>query len=459
MRSLTLFVLVLCFAVNLVMALSGAGEKYDRKLIREYGDPEAEPPKIKAEAAALYSVDLEDFVYVKEPDKKMAPYSMTKLLTCYLALENMDPDDVITVSKNATKELEDGMEMELSPGEQLKMIDMVYGAMLMSANDAATALGEAVGGSEKGFADMMNETAAGWGCENTHFVNANGWDPKKHYTTARDMAIITRHCLENETLRKIATTEEYTIPASNMSDPLKIENALLKATGDIGGVTGGKTGSWSSTQCTITFEFTEDALTGIVVLLGDTADGRQKDSAKLVKFSHKVTPGFMVTDSDKEVCRAWVKGGAETKVPLSVKGRRYAYPKNRKPSGVRVETEIGKLKAPVKRGDKCGKYYIRANGKIVGQGYLYAAEDVRSGLPLSKLYVSDSAGLIAVIILLLLAVLEVLGRTGRIDLNSVLKYRAVSGGGQSRTDKKRERLRSQHGSGKRSHDPEEPEDL
>ncbi|MBE6019813.1 MAG: D-alanyl-D-alanine carboxypeptidase, partial [Clostridiales bacterium] len=280
-RTMALLILVLTVVFSFLPAAFGRGTSFDRSLIRPCGELGSKAPGIRAQSAIMYSVDLEMPVYEKNADMRMDPYSITKILTCYLALENLDPDDVLTTSKNATKELEDGMELELEPGEKVKMIDLVYACMMMSANDGAIVLAEAVSGSERAFADLMNETVKKWGCENTHFVNPNGWEDPDHYTTARDMAIIVMHCLENETLREISMTKKYTMPATNMSEPLLMENALLKATDNFELLIGGKTGSWSETQCTVGLEFTESGLTAVIVLLGDTAKGRMEDPRTL----------------------------------------------------------------------------------------------------------------------------------------------------------------------------------
>ena len=408
--TLTLLILVVAFLVNLLSASAGTGEGYDSSLIREHGSLDAEAPKLTAGSAAMYSLDLDEFVYEKKADKKLPPYSITKILTTYLALENLESDQVLTASKNSVRELKDGMEMELVEGEKLKVIDLAYATMMMSANDAAIVLGEGVSGSEKAFVKLMNDTAKEWGCENTNFVNTNGWENKNHYTTAHDLAIITKHCLENETLRKIAVTKRYVVPATNKNDELELDNALLKATHKIKGVIGGKTGTWSESQCTVAFAFRDNGLSSVVVLMDDTAKGRIKDPVKMVKFSHEVTPGFIVTDSDKNVCEAWVKYGAVPKVPVYVKGLRYAYPKNKKASGVKVRTEFNKVEAPLEKGDRIGKYQIFANDEQVGQGYLYAGEDVKRGWFLSRFYVSNSATIVVAVILALLIAFELLTR-------------------------------------------------
>ena len=403
---LSVLIIAATVLLSLIPAWLGTGTSFDRDLIRMSGGTDAKPPEITAKSAIMYSLDLDKAVYEKDADKRMPPYSMTKLLTCYLALENLDPEQIVTASEKATEELEDGMEIELEVGEQLKAIDLIYAAMLMSANDGATALGEAVSGSIEKFTDLMNKTAADWGCENTHFVNANGWDNKNHYTTARDMAIITKHCLENEKLREIALTKKYTLPASNMSGELKMENAFLKTMNDLKVLTGGKTGSWSESQCAIALEFTDRGLSSVIVLLGDTQKGRAKDPVKLINSAHEITPGFLVTKKGDIACEAWVKHGTKNKVPLSVKNLCYAYPKNEKPAGVKVKTEIDKLEAPLKKGDRAGKYYVYANKELVGKGYLYVAEDIETGWFPSYLYVPDNTSLIVAMVIALLLLLS-----------------------------------------------------
>lgn len=409
-RALALLILVVTVVMSYIPAALGKGTSFDRSLIRPCGDLAAKAPGIRAQSAIMYSTDLGMAVYEKNADERLDPYSITKILTCYLALENLDPEMMVTASANATRELEDGMELELEVGEETRAIDLVYAAMMMSANDGAIALGEAVSGTESDFVDLMNETVKKWGCENTHFVNTNGWEDKDHYTTARDMAIITEHCFENEQLREIAMTKEYTMPATNMGGELLMENALLKATNNLEGLTFGKTGSWSESQCTITLGFKESGLSAIIVLLGDTAKGRAEDPRTLISAAHELTPGFIVTDSDKNVCKAWVRHGVKPTVSLDDSGLRYAYPKNQKPSGVKIKTEIDVLEAPITKGDKVGKYYIYANKEQVGQGYLFAGEDIEKGWLPSFLYISNRttalAGSAIILVLILGYILD-----------------------------------------------------
>lgn len=418
-RALALLIIVLTIVLSYLPVALGRGMSYDRSLIRPSGEPGSKAPGIRAQSAIMYSTDLDEPVFEKNADQRMEPYSITKILTCYLALENLDPDEELTASKNACRILEDGMELELEPGEKSRAMDLIYAAMMMSANDATIVLGEGVSGSEREFVELMNKTIKKWGCNDTNFVNTNGWQHRNHYTTARDMAIITKHCFENGKLREIALTKKYTMPATNMSGELKMENALLKATDNLEGLTFGKTGSWSESQCSITLGFTESGLNAIIVLLGDTAKGRMVDPRTLIKVAHDLTPGFIVTDSDKNVCNTWVKHGVKPKVSLDTKGLRYAYPKNQRAGGVNVKTEINILEAPVRKGEKVGKFYIYANKEEVGEGYLYAGEDIEKGWIPSYLYISNrTTTVVGIMIVLILLLGFILDKQRRLRKNS-----------------------------------------
>lgn len=375
---ITLLLIVAAVAAGrtVIMMSTSANTEYDRSLLRPIGDPTAEAPEIRAKSAVLYSIDLDRPVYEKDPNERRAPYSITKILTCYLALENLDPDQMVTASKNACEYLEEGMLMELVPGEQVRAIDLVYACMMMSANDGATALAEAVSGDVASFAKLMNDTAASWGCTDTNFVNANGWENKKHYTSAHDMEIITRKCLENDTLRDISMTKYYTVPKTNKGDALFMENALLKTMDDMRVLTGGKTGSWSETQCSIALEFREKGLSGVIVLLDDTLRGRAEDVRKLIAYSHEVVPGFLVTKNGETVCEANVKHGAQRTVALNADRKGYAYPASGKADDVKVKTSVRELEAPIKKGEVGGYYFVYANDKLAYKGKLLTAESV-----------------------------------------------------------------------------------
>jgi len=387
---------------------------YERSLMTPVGDPEAVPPEIKADSAIMWSLDLDRPVYEKNADEKLSPYSITKILTCYLALENLDPDQMVTVSEKAAEPLEDGTTMNLHAGEVISVRDLVYGAMLPSGNDAAYALAEAVAGDRKSFAKMMNDKAAEWGCTNTHFVNPNGWKNDDHYTTARDFCIITMKCFENEELKKISMTEDYVVPATNLSESRVLDNHTTRATrkaGDV--VTCGKTGGWTSKDSSLVLEFDDGQLEGAVVLIKDSVKGRRNDAKALIDFAPAVTPGYTVSTTDDEVGLTKVKHGAKTRVALMPEASTVAYPASGKTKDIKIEIETDTLEAPVTKGDAAGTYRVYANDKLVAERKLLAAEDVGTGWLPSYLYISNIETVCIIIVILIVLLMGFATGRGR----------------------------------------------
>lgn len=385
----------LLLIVLFMMLQSRQTASFDYSVMQPIGDESAEAPEVKAEAASIYSLDLDRHVYEKNPNKKIDPYSITKILTCYLTYENLDPNEKVTITKaTAEKEYIDGAYILLFEGEVLTVNDLLHATMIASANDAAHALAVAVAGSEKKFAEMMNEQVKEWGCKDTHFVNPNGWKNKNHYTTAHDMAIITKHCFENENVKKLSMTEEYTVPATNKFESKDISNVFIKSVEDIDNITCGKTGSWSSEDCSIVLEFEEDNLSAAMVLMRDTMKKRPKDIESLKEFSHVVTPGFQIASEGDAVAKARVKNGAETEVALSIDKTIKAYPKDVDKKNIKVLVNPNKLEAPLKKGAEAGSYTVMVDGRELESGSLYAAEDVEKGWFLSRFYISNEKTLL-----------------------------------------------------------------
>ena len=167
-------------------------------------------------SAILMTADKGEVIFEKNPDEIRYPASTTKILTVLLGLMFVDDlEQKVTVSDAALDIPDDSSTMKLQPGEEIRFIDVLYGTMMLSANDGANVIAETVSGSIPKFIDLMNETAAAYGCTSTHFMNAHGYHDDNHYTTARDMAIMTRQAMQNETFREIARTVTYSIPRTN----------------------------------------------------------------------------------------------------------------------------------------------------------------------------------------------------------------------------------------------------
>ena len=167
----------------------------------------------------LMEVSTGKVVYSKSADETVSPASTTKIMTALLTLENCQLTDIATVSHNAIYTVPVGYShANLVEGEKLTIDQLLHVLLIPSANDAANVLAEHIAGSTSSFATMMNTRAKELGCENTNFVNANGIHEENHYTTAYDLALITREAMKNETFRKIVATTSYTLPATNKYD-------------------------------------------------------------------------------------------------------------------------------------------------------------------------------------------------------------------------------------------------
>lgn len=168
---------------------------------------------ISAEGAILIDVNSGRIIYEKNPDKQMRIASLTKIMTAIVAIEYGELKSYVKTSDNAFGV--EGSSIYLQKGEKVLLEDILYGLMLRSGNDAAVAIAEHIGGSVEGFVYLMNEKAAYLGMTGTHFANPHGLDAENHYSTPRDMAILTSYALKNPVFKEIVSTKVKTVPIEN----------------------------------------------------------------------------------------------------------------------------------------------------------------------------------------------------------------------------------------------------
>ncbi len=170
------------------------------------------PPQITARSSILVDPDTSQVLYEYNADEPLPNASTTKILTAIIVLEESTLSDPVVVSNRAATTPEQSI--WLQEGETLTVEQLLYALLLRSANDAAVALAEHVSGSVEAFAELMNVRAAEMGAVNSNFVTPNGLDAQGHYTTARDLARIASHCMDNPEFRKIVVTDSYELPPS-----------------------------------------------------------------------------------------------------------------------------------------------------------------------------------------------------------------------------------------------------
>ena len=216
-------------------------------------------------------------LYESNAHEPLPMASTTKIMTALVALENGNLNETVTAGKNAFGV--PGTSIYLSLGEELPLIDMLYGLMLASGNDAAVAIAEHIGGDVEGFCQMMNERAADIGCEDTVFSTPHGLPAENHHTTARDLAMIAREAMQNPVFREIVSTQRASIPWEGR-DYDRILNNKNKLLSEYPGAIGVKTGYTKAAGRCLVFAAERDGLELIGVVL-NCPDWFQQSAALL----------------------------------------------------------------------------------------------------------------------------------------------------------------------------------
>lgn len=395
---------------------------------------------LQAEAALVMDVRTGDILYQKNIDAKREPASTTKIVTCMLALEHLSLDQVVTVNKPVT---DVGSCIDIKEGETFTVEELLYGLMLASGNDAAEALAYEVGGTIENFCKMMDEKAKACGAQNTHFRNPNGlnWKGQEdHLTTARDLALITKEAMKNEVFRKLVSTAEHTIPATNKSKARKLVNSnrclwqkkpiklqfgnedtkkVIKFVPKYEGMIGVKTGYTSTAGGCLVGAVNRNGTELISVVLGSGEDGRYYDTNQINDY---VLENFYETQhlisQGQEMGKLRVKRGSVRRVAAVAKEEVSVTTRAGDDAReVRTEFEKKELEAPVKKGETIGSIKVYAGDQLMSATDAVAAETVEKGGPLSYFGIPDwlalmiyiAAGLLALIIV----VLRLLGIRGR----------------------------------------------
>lgn len=237
-------------------------------------------PKTNSRSCVVIDRISNTILYGKDEhaQKKMA--STTKIMTALVIVENCNLNETITISKKAAST--GGSRLGLKAGDKITILDLLYGLMLRSGNDAAVALAEYYGKDVPGFAEKMNIKAKELNLKNTHFETPHGLDSDGHYTTAYELAILTNYALKNPIFAKIVGTKNYTITINGYPKALSNTNELL---GNFDGIYGVKTGFTNgANRCLVTACKRNDLDIICVVLGADTKKFRTTDSIKLINY-------------------------------------------------------------------------------------------------------------------------------------------------------------------------------
>ncbi|MEH7401271.1 D-alanyl-D-alanine carboxypeptidase family protein [Gottfriedia acidiceleris] len=316
---------------------------------------------VSARNAVLMDQKTGRILYGKAMHDSERIASITKIMTAILAVESGKMQNTITISSRAVQT--EGSSIYLKPGQKIKLEDLVYGLMLRSGNDAANAIAEAVGGSIEGFVYMMNEKAKEIGMSNTYFSNPSGLDQqgKEHYSSAYDMALLTRYAMENPKYAKIAGTKVHRAPntAESWDYVWKNKNKLLTFMYKYS--TGGKTGFTKKARRTLVSTASKNGMDLIVVTLNDGQDWQDHMSLFEYGFSNYPLTKVLSKGGIKEVTNKKYKGHVYMKNDFS-------YPLDKKERDqVRITIEMQKpTKKKIANDAIVGKAIIELEGEQIG---------------------------------------------------------------------------------------------
>lgn len=256
-------------------------------------EPNTNAPSITGTSYILVDEQSGAILCGRNIDEQLEPASTTKVMTVLIALETLSLDEIITITPNMYTEIPDGYTLlGITEGEQFTVRDLVYAALLISANDATLALAVHMGnGSQQTFVNTMNQRAQELGCTNTHFSNSYGLADPSHLTTARDLAIIINEATKNSTFCEIATTVAYSVPATNIyTSNRDIQNAnqfICSQEFSYDYYIGGKTGYTDSAGYTLVSAASHNDRKLVGVILGSTSsDQRYRDMISLFDYGY-----------------------------------------------------------------------------------------------------------------------------------------------------------------------------
>ncbi|MFT5218003.1 MAG: D-alanyl-D-alanine carboxypeptidase (penicillin-binding protein 5/6) [Planctomycetota bacterium] len=340
--------------------------------------PVPNPPAFSADSYYLIDFDSGRVIAEKDPDKKVEPASITKIMTAYLvdkAIADKDTrlDELVTISEKAWRM--EGSKMFVEVGKKVSVADLLKGLIIQSGNDASVALAEHLAGSESAFAGYMNHQAKLLGMKNTNFVNATGWPNSEHYSTARDIAILTQALIRDfpETYR-LYSEKEFTFNKIRQYN----RNRLLWRDDSVDGVKTGHTEA--AGYCLVSSAKRGDMRLISVVLGTQSVKARTQSSQSLLNYGFRFFETHRLYQAFENLRTARLWYGAQEQVSMGVnRDILITIPRGRYAdldASMEIDPEIS---APVERGQALGRVIIKLDDEIIVNETIVATHAVAEG--------------------------------------------------------------------------------
>lgn len=358
---------------------------------------------VDAKAAILVDPDTDEILYELNAHEKMYPASITKVMTCLLTLEAVERGELtleqtVTASQAIHTGIGDNASTaDIKVGEEIRIIDLLYAALIPSANEACNVMAEAVSGDINSFVELMNQRAAELGMTGTHFANTHGYHDDNHYTTAYDVYLMSKEAMKHETFRTIVSSLNYTMPATNMHPEERLvrsTNALISNWNTRGYLyqyaTGIKTGHTPEAGYCLSAAATKEDRNLMSVVMGCERVPGTTGSEGFTYFSETIRLfdwGFnnfstqtMLDDTKRDIPEVEVTLGKNTNyVTLEPQGEVTALlPKDISAENFEYDYTLNanSVEAPVEKGQQLGTISVSFNGKVYGTLPLVASISV-----------------------------------------------------------------------------------
>ena len=339
----------------------------------------AAEPDVSAPSAILMEEATGEVLYEKNAHERLAPASVTKIMTLLLVMEALESgrigwDD--TVAASAAAAAKGGSQIYLEENEQLPLEEMLKAVVVSSANDCATALAEHIAGSESAFVQMMNERAAELGMTDTHFVNCTGLDDEpdaaEHLTTAYDIALMSRELLKHEEIKKYTTIWMDTV--RNGEFGLSNTNKLVRF---YDGTTGLKTGYTSAAGHCLSASAKRGGMELIAVVLHCDSSPHRFESAKALLNYGFANYALITPQPDEAIGAVPVRLGTQERVTPVLQTDAPVLVDKALAAGVQSTVQLAeRVTAPVEQGQTLGMLTVASNGQTLAEIPLVAPEAI-----------------------------------------------------------------------------------
>ena len=332
-----------------------------------------------AKSAILIESSTGEVLYKKNSNERLAPASMTKIMSLILIMENIESgrlkwNDVIVVSKNAASM--GGSQIFLEPNEMMSVEDLVKGICIASGNDATVALAEKIAGTENAFVKLMNQKVKELGLKNTNFVNSTGLDAENHYSSAYDMAMMARELIKHEKILEFSSIyEDYLRKNTDNSFWLVNTNKLVRFYSYIDGL---KTGYTSGAGYCLTATGKRNGMRLITVVMNeDNTDNRSKDTISMMDYGFNMYSLDNVVEKEKTLGNIKINLGEKEYVNIKIESNVSILNDNQQEKrNVSYDIVTKEISAPVKVGDKVGDLNVYENGNFMYSLPLTVTEDI-----------------------------------------------------------------------------------